>query len=105
MTKITNRIVAALQTKTERVQVRIDPEAKRRLERAATLANMTVSAFVVNNALEAADDLIRERERIILNDQDWEIFSEALLNPPEPNAALSKAFASHDRLIVKTTGG
>ena len=97
--------MAASQTKTERVQVRIDPEAKRMLERAATLANMTVSAFVVNNVLEAADHLIRERERLVLSDQDWEIFSAALVNPPEPNAALRKAFANHDRLIVKTTGG
>ncbi len=97
--------MAASQTKTERVQVRIDPEAKRMLERAATLANMTVSAFVVNNALEAADHLIRERERVVLSDQDWEIFSAALVNPPEPNAALRKAFVNHDRLIVKTTGG
>ena len=97
--------MAASQTKTERVQVRIDPEGKRRLERAATLANMTVSAFVVNNALQAADHLIRERERLVLDNQDWEIFSAALVNPPEPNAALCKAFANHDRLIVKTTGG
>ncbi len=96
--------MATSQKKTERVQVRIDPEAKRMLERAATLANMTVSSFVVNNVLQAADDLIRERERLVLSDQDWEIFSAALVNPPEPNAALRKAFASHDRLIVKTTG-
>ena len=39
--------------KTERVQVRIDRAAKRRLERAAALANTTVSAFVVNHALAA----------------------------------------------------
>ena len=57
-----------------------------------------------DNAPEAADRLIRERERLILSDQDWEIFSAALVNPPEPNAALRKAFVSHDRLIVKTTG-
>ena len=56
-----------------------------------------------DNALESADHLIRERERLILSDQDWEIFSAALTNPPEPNAALRKAFASHDRLIVKTS--
>ncbi len=73
------------------------------LERAATLANMTVSAFVVHNALEAADHLIRERERLVLNDGDWEIFSEALVNPPEPNAALRKAFARHERLVGKLT--
>ncbi len=93
--------MATSQTKTERVQVRIDPEAKRRLKRAATLANMTVSAFVVHNALEAADHLIRERERLVLSKEDWDIFSEALVNPPQPNAALRKALATHERLIGK----
>ena len=34
--------MAAQQTKTERVQVRIDPVAKHMLERAAALANTTV---------------------------------------------------------------
>ena len=59
--------------------------------------------FERDNTFEAADHLIRER--LILSDQDWEMFSAALVNPPEPNAALQKAFASHDRLIVKPTGG
>ena len=45
-----------------------------------------------------------ERVQLVLSDQDWEIFSAALVNPPEPNAALRKAFVSHDRLIVKTIG-
>ena len=58
-----------------------------------------------DNALEATDRPTCEREQLVLSDQDWEIFSEAIVNPPEPNAALRKAFASHDRLIVKTTGG
>ena len=57
-----------------------------------------------DNALKATDPPARERERFVLSDQDWEIFSAALVNPPEPNAALRKAFVNHDRLIVKTTG-
>ena len=61
--------------------------------------------FERDNALEATDRPTCEREQFVLSDQDWEIFSEALINPPEPNAALCKAFANHDRLIVKTTGG
>ena len=64
--------MADQQTKTERVQVRIDPVAKHMLERAAALANTTVSAFVVNNALEAADRLISKRERLAISQQDWD---------------------------------
>lgn len=56
-----------------------------------------------NNALESTDRLTSERERLILSDQDWEVFSEALVNPPEPNVALRKALATHERLIGKVS--
>ena len=41
-------------TRTQRVQIRIAPEAKRLIERAAALQNTSVSGFVVNSALDAA---------------------------------------------------
>ena len=90
--------------KRQRVQVRIDASAKRTLERAAALANTTVSAFVVNSALDAAGRLIRERQQIVLGERDWTVFFDALVDPPEPNAALRKAFAAHKHLISPTAG-
>lgn len=90
--------------KTERVQVRVDPTAKRMLERAAALANTTVSAFVVNSALDAAGHLIHDREQLVLSEGDWNVFFDALVNPPKPNAALRKAFAVHGRLVTETAG-
>ncbi|MDE0222733.1 MAG: DUF1778 domain-containing protein [Spirochaetaceae bacterium] len=92
------------QTKTERVQVRIDPVAKQRLERAAALANTTVSAFVVNHALEAANHMIQEHGRLVLNDADWTLFFDALCDPPEPNEVLKQAFATHRQLISRPAG-
>ncbi len=86
--------------KIERVQIRIDPRAKRTLERAATLANTTVSGFVVTTALDAAARLIQERERIVLDDRAFDAFAEALRSPPKPSAALKRAFARHRKLIV-----
>lgn len=85
--------------RTERVQMRIDPAAKRMLERAAALSNTTVSAFVVNNTLGAAGHVIRERERFVVSDRDWNLFFDALVDPPEPNAALREAFAARGRLF------
>ena len=96
--------MAARQARTERVQMRIDPAAKSLLERAAALSNTTVSAFVVGHALEAASQLIRERERFVISDRDWSLFFDALADPPEPNAALRGAFAAHGRLVSKTAG-
>lgn len=92
------------ETKNERVQVRIGTDAKRMLQRAAALANTSVSAFVVNSALDAAGRLIEARERLVLGERDWDVFFEALINPPEPNQDLKDAFEAHDRLITRTAG-
>ena len=85
--------------RTQRVQIRIAPAAKRIIERAAALQNTTVSGFVVNSALDAATHLIRERERIVLEARDWDVFLDALLDPPEPNAALRDAVQIYARLV------
>ena len=90
------------QARTERVQMRVDPAAKRRLKRAAALSNTTVSAFVASHALEAADRVIRECKRIVISDRDWDLFIDTLADPPEPNAALRKAWATHRRMVSKT---
>jgi uncharacterized protein (DUF1778 family) len=92
------------ETRDARVQVRIGKEAKRMLQRAAALANTSVSAFVVTSALDSASRLIEERERLVLSERDWDVFLDALINPPEPNKALRKAFATHERLIAKAAG-
>lgn len=41
-------------------------------------------------------------ERIVLGDRDWEVFFDALANPPKPNAALRKIFVAHRRMISRT---
>jgi len=39
--------------------------------------------------------------RLVLEEEDWEVFVEVLANPPEPNQALRDAFAAYDRMIAK----
>ena len=90
-------------TRTQRVQIRVAPAAKRLIERAASLQNTTVSGFVVNSALDAASHLIREHERLVLDARDWGVFLDALLDPPEPNAALREAARTHARVIGSAT--
>ena len=87
--------------RTQRVQIRIAPAAKRMIERAAALRNTTVSGFVVNSALDAASHLVRKQERLVLEARDWDVFLDALLDPPEPNAALRDAIQAHTRLFER----
>ena len=76
--------------KKNRMHLRLDAASKRKLERAAAYEDMTVSRFVVANAVAAAERVIDSHERIVLSIADWEDFNDALLAPPEPNAALTQ---------------
>ena len=86
-----------VESKHERVHLRLDAKSKRKLERAAAYQETTVSRFVLNNAVAAAERVIEARERIVLPATDWDAFHDALLNPPAPNAALRRGCAPLSR--------
>jgi len=44
--------------KTERMEARVSPEERGRIERAASVAGVSVSAFLVGAAVERADEII-----------------------------------------------
>lgn len=81
--------------KRDRLQVRLDQKAKAVLERAASYSHKTVSQFVLETALERADQVILDNELITLSPDDWQRFQDALIDPPAPNAALRNAFAGY----------
>ena len=80
-----------VRTKHERLHLRLDARSKRKLERAAAYEETTVSRFVLNNAVAAAERVIEARERMVLPATDWDAFHDALLDPPAPNPALRRA--------------
>ena len=69
------------------------------LKRAAQIQGRTLTDFVVTAAQEAARHTIEDAEIIRLSAEGQRRFAEALLNPPEPNAALKRAFEHHRRLV------
>ena len=84
-------MAATANLKQARVHLRLDFKTKRKLERAAAYAETTMSAFVLANAVAAADRVIESHEQVTLAAPDWDAFHDALLDPPEPNAALRNA--------------
>jgi len=72
----------------ERLSLRLDGPAKRKLERAAAYSNTSMTKFVLESALIHADEIVQKHERITLPTEDWDVFFDALLNPPEPNDAM-----------------
>ena len=85
--------------KQERMHIRLDTLSKQKLERAAAYAHKSLSEFVLGQALHAADEVIHDHETLTLNQADWEVFLDALENPPKPNAKLKKAFAEHKKRV------
>lgn len=81
--------------KQQRMHIRLDALSKQKLERAAAYAHKSLSEFVLGQALNAADEVLHKHETLTLNQADWEVFFNALENPPKPNARLKQAFTEH----------
>jgi uncharacterized protein (DUF1778 family) len=75
----------------KRMSLRIPPEEKALLLRAAALKNKDLSDFVRQHSVDAAKAVIREEEHISLSDRDSRRVLELLENPPKPNAKLLSA--------------
>ena len=69
-------------TRTDKIDIRIAPDAKRLLQEAARERHTTISQFVLDTALSAAREVLAERNQISLNAEQWEKFVAALDAPP-----------------------
>ena len=78
----------------KRIQLRVRPEQKATLMRAAALRNTDLTDFIVQLALREAKTVIEEAERIRLSERDSLLVLDLLENPPAPNAKLRAAIAA-----------
>lgn len=90
------------QARTARIEARISPEMLNIVKRAAELEGRSVSDFVVAAAQEAARRTIEDSTIVRLSVEDQRRMLDVILDPPEPNDALRKAFDAHRRLIVQS---
>lgn len=80
---------------TARLEARLPRAVYATLKRAAELKGRTLTDFVVTAAHDAARQALEEESVIRLSAEDQKRFAEALLNAPNPNAALRKAKRRH----------
>lgn len=78
----------------KRMSLRIRPEDKALLVRAAAIQQTTLTDFMVRHAVQAARELIDQAERVRLSPRDSQRVLELLENPPEPDTKLMKAAQS-----------
>jgi uncharacterized protein (DUF1778 family) len=78
-------------TASARLEARIPKAQKMLFERAAELKGQTLTDFLIDSLHNAAVKVVEEHSVMKLTLEDQRIFVEALMNPPAPNAALTKA--------------
>jgi uncharacterized protein (DUF1778 family) len=87
--------------KDERIDVRLDREAKAMIARAAALRQQSISEFILAVALERSHDVIERSHALRLSEQEAERFLAALANPPEPSAKLREAAERYREAIAE----
>jgi uncharacterized protein (DUF1778 family) len=78
----------------DRMNIRVKPEVKARLMRAAALRHTDLTSFVTQSALSAAEAVIAEADVVKASDRDFARILDLLDNPPKPNDRLRAAAAS-----------
>ena len=79
-----------VETRNEKLDLRLTPSAKRTLQTAASAMHRSVSEFVLESALARAEETLPDRQRFGLDKARWEAFRKALDAPPRPSRRLAK---------------
>jgi uncharacterized protein (DUF1778 family) len=71
-----------VETRNEKLDLRLTPTHKRVLQTAALAAHRSVSEFVLESALSRAEETLPDRQRFGLDTEQWAQFQAALDAPP-----------------------
>jgi uncharacterized protein (DUF1778 family) len=77
-------------TRTEKLDLRLTPDAKRMLAAAAAAERRSLSDFVLDSALGRAEETLADRRSFALDAETWEKFTAALDAPPRDLPRLRK---------------
>jgi uncharacterized protein (DUF1778 family) len=79
---------AAYNQKEERLNIRASARQKEVIAKAARIEEKSISEFVLENAYQAAQEVLAEQTHFNLPEGQWEVFCAALDAPPKPIPAL-----------------
>lgn len=86
--------------KTERMEARVSPEERVQIERAASVAGLSVSAFMVNAAVDRADEVIAESTTTTVPAEYFDVLLDELDAPsPAPRLAQAARDSAQSRRI------
>ncbi len=91
--------------RSDRIQLLVTPQEKALLMRAAAIEQLDMTSFIMRVALEAAQEVVKREEHIILSERDTLFVLDLLENPPPANAKLiAAANAWKDNQMQLATG-
>jgi uncharacterized protein (DUF1778 family) len=85
--------------KRERLEIRLTEAQKRLLQRAADVRDESLTEFVTRVSETAARKELEKSGVLVLSREDQEVLVRALLDPPPPNAELSRAVRRYRRVV------
>ena len=83
----------------ERITARLPHSTRSIIERAAAIYGASINQFIVQAAVERANEVLRSTGVVKLSSRDAQHFMDTLANPPKPNKKLLDAVHAHDRLV------
>lgn len=85
-------------TRAARLDIRLNPQAKEKIEQAAVVSHQSVTDFVVTSLLRASEQALERQQIIRLTNRDRDLFLAALEADVRPNKTLRKAAHRFKRL-------
>ncbi len=83
-----------------RLNFRLPPEIKERIENAALVSGVTVTDFAITALANTAEEVLEKHQTRVLTNRDRDIFLAMLEDDSEPNEALKKAVKEYKRRVI-----
>jgi len=87
--------------RTDKLDLRLTPAAKRTLRAAAAAESKSVSEFVLGAALSQAEERLADRRVFTLDAESWDAFAAALDAPAKRHPRLARLFREPSALKLK----
>jgi uncharacterized protein (DUF1778 family) len=84
----------------DRIVSRVPHSNRTIIEKAAAVYGATINQFMIQAALDRANQILAQEEQLRLSERDSRLFLDALDNPPAPADALVEALRKHAQLVT-----
>lgn len=78
------------QRRTERINVRVEPGVDSLLRRAAAIKHKSLSAFILDSAVESAEAIVKKEQRLVLEAAEFARVMDQLDRPSQVVAPLAR---------------